>query len=517
MLLLINLVSRLKNENDMFINLIGEKMNKIVSIALLLSITAGLQASLCDWPSVNHDNFNTRSNPCPGNLTPENVSGLTQVWNTLSNPNAFAVQAAPAVVGGYIYYGDVNGTIWKYDTAGNYQTSASFGAGNVIGGPVTVANGIIYFVTNNDLTLHAINASDLSNAAGFTPVVIDASYVGVAEVLSGAVVVDGLVIVGITNTSPQESIAYPPVVYGGFYAFDASSGAAVWQFQPNAAPLGTGGGSWSTAGVDTNLQLLFVGTSNATQPPAGPNTDALLAIDYTTGRLVWSQQYTANDVWSALYPCGYDYDLGASPNLFTICLDGKAVDVVGANSKQAVYRVFERKTGKPVWSTSVIPNGSVPALNGNSGAAYANDTVYAKANADHSGVPFNVLSMLGQIPPHGLPWIIGVVEGIYFTDVSTIRALDAKTGKVKWTNSQVGSAFGSITHANGVLYTADFRSLFRAIDAKTGNVLYQDYVVPGTPSVGVGILGAPITVAEGVIVIGVGIQSGAGGIAVYSL
>ena len=153
---------------------------------------------------------------------------------------------------------------------------------------------------------------------------------------------------GIANTDAEETGVLFPTLRGGFYAFDTSDGSFLWKYIVNPAPLGTAGGSFSTAGVDPNLHLMFVGTSNATTPPAGPHTSSLLAIDYRTGELRWSQQYQKNDVYSTLYPCGPDHDVGSSPNLFTVCKDGKKICAVGANNKADCYRAFKRKDGKPL-------------------------------------------------------------------------------------------------------------------------------------------------------------------------
>ena len=59
-------------------------------------------AQNCNWPSVNHDHNNTRSNPCETILSPSTVGGLTLLQNFIL-PTA-AVAAAPAVVNGVVYW-----------------------------------------------------------------------------------------------------------------------------------------------------------------------------------------------------------------------------------------------------------------------------------------------------------------------------------------------------------------------------------------------------------------------------
>lgn len=93
--------------------------------------------------------------------------------------------------------------------------------------------------------------------------------------------------------------------------------------------------------------------------------------------MVWNQQYTTNDVWSAAYPNGVgnsqyriDRDVGASPTLFSACRCGKRVDLVAATSKGGFLRAFKRKNGKPVWQNILT---YVPANNGNPGTAYTDE------------------------------------------------------------------------------------------------------------------------------------------------
>ena len=90
------------------------------------------------------------------------------------------------------------------------------------------------------------------------------------------------------------------------------------------------------------------GTGNNYSEPTGPLADSILAIDYKTGELAWSRQFTAPDVFSAGNPTGKDADVGASPNLWSS--NGRAL--VGAGDKAGVYHALDRDTGQLVWERS---------------------------------------------------------------------------------------------------------------------------------------------------------------------
>ena len=116
-------------------------------------------------------------------------------------------------------------------------------------------------------------------------------------------VVDGLVLQG---TASFENIVNKDTYTfrGSIGAYDAATGAEKWKFYttPNDTTSGAGAGIWSTPAVDTKRGLLFVGTGQSLTEPTAPLADSILAIDYRTGKLAWSRQFTYPDVFSAAHP-----------------------------------------------------------------------------------------------------------------------------------------------------------------------------------------------------------------------
>ena len=76
---------------------------------------------------------------------------------------------------------------------------------------------------------------------------------------------------------------------------------------------GAGVSVWSSAAVDTERKLAFIGTGQTYEPPASPKADAVVAINYETGTLEWFRQFTEDDIYTALMPLpqGPDADIGA--------------------------------------------------------------------------------------------------------------------------------------------------------------------------------------------------------------
>ena len=484
----------------------SNKLLKLVLSGSLLCMgtLVGASTDNCDWPIMNHDTHNTRNNPCETQINTSNVANLVVDWQFNS---ATWVQGAPAVVNGVVYFADFGGNLYAKNVASGTDVFPPVNLGAACEGGILVTEDTIYTSTS-DLRLHARNL-DLTPKAAFNggSVVVDPGAVGRAQILACPVIAENIIIIPIANNLAEVTTNINTTLRGGFQAFDATTGTFLWRTPVIKLNEGTAGGSISTAAIDHDLHLMFAGTSNATSPPAGKTTCALVAIDYRTGEIKWDHRQTKNGVWGALYPCGNDFDLGASPNLFTIHHKGKSYKVVGCCNKAGIYRVYIRKTGQLVWESRLFPKSEVPSINGNPGAAYNDGIIYTSSNVDRSGRPFNVISVLAQ--NSNLQAGLALFDGLMNTDFNYLHAVRAHDGKVLWTRITQSSTFPSMTHANGVLYTGNFRGEFRALDAANSNVLRNE-------ATGLGVIGAPITVVDGRVFVGFGLGA-AGGLRVYSL
>jgi polyvinyl alcohol dehydrogenase (cytochrome) len=70
---------------------------------------------------------------------------------------------------------------------------------------------------------------------------------------------------------------------------DRGDGQMLWG--PSGAPV------WNSPSIDLKRGQFYIGTGEATSPPAHANTDALMAIGLADGKVRWSHQATANDIY----------------------------------------------------------------------------------------------------------------------------------------------------------------------------------------------------------------------------
>lgn len=146
-------------------------------------------------------------------------------------------------------------------------------------------------------------------------------------------------------------IADRPTDFGRELALDAATGASVWSFSP-LRYRGTGGGISATAAVDSARALALVGTGNPTPmraPRAGSDryTDSVIAADLRTGRWHWARQLLAHDT--------NDFDLFASPQLYSITRNGRRVGAVGVTLKNSLYAMLDEATGRVLWQRQLEP------------------------------------------------------------------------------------------------------------------------------------------------------------------
>jgi polyvinyl alcohol dehydrogenase (cytochrome) len=415
----------------------------------------------CDWPTWGHSPTRTFSYPCDTSITAETVGELEQAWFFTTDD---AVTATPAVVDGTVYVGDWSGRFYALDL-GTGELVWSFTAephGAVYAGQIvssaTVADvdGSRTVYVASGKTLYALRADDGSvrwerefgrAGDGDDP----------TEIESSPVVADGMVIVG---TDVHNSPDGEPTVVA---ALDAATGARRWT--ATTAPTGvddaTGPGCgdvWGSPSVDLDRRLVFVGTGNCTSVEGwGDGSEALLALDLDSGESRWTYQPHEQNL--------DDLDFAGAPNLFEI--GGRAV--VGLGNKDAVYYVVDRETGEPVWQRKVTEPGVPEESSNYSFGGFIGPAAYAG----------------------GL-----VVGGTAVGGTPHLHALDADTGEIAWQQPEVGPTFAATAEANGVVYIGGTDYTFRALDLRTGEVLWS-HEMQGAVSGGAAIVGDAVVAVAG--------------------
>jgi len=276
-------------------------------------------------------------------------------------------------------------------------------------------------------------------------------------------------------------------------------GSETW---PNQASMDHGGGmTWLPGTYDPDLNLIFWGTGNtnpvfAGQGRKGANlyTDAIVALNPDTGKLVWYFQASPHDT--------HDWDNVETPVLFDMVIDGKPRKLLAQAARCGYFFVLDRTNGKALvskpfvgtanWSKGIdqrgqpIPDpGKEPKVDGSmvdlpiNGAtnwpppSYSPLTNLFYVNASEG---YGVAYLYDTSPePEGYA---GGGSGT-FDPRSSLMALDVTTGNIKWKHvakgegSEGGGISGGIlTTAGNLLFTGDSNRL-AAFSPADGAILWS--------------------------------------------
>jgi PQQ-dependent dehydrogenase (methanol/ethanol family) len=250
-----------------------------------------------------------------------------------------------------------------------------------------------------------------------------------------------------------------------------------------------GGGVWMTPAVDRKTKTVFFVVGNpspdlygAERPGDNLYTDSMVAVDLGSGKIKWHYQYIAHDVW----------DLDAvSPPILTQAADknGKQVDVVIHGGKTGHVYVHERATGKLIrFSDAMIPQENMwvlptpqgarmlPGANGGvewSPMAFNPGTRLAYALNLHQPMTYHVEA--ANYPGGSKLWLGGAFKTIPTEKQwGRLSAVNVDTGKVAWKyDTEQPLIGGALATAGGLVFFGEGNGLFKALDAKSGQLLWQ--------------------------------------------
>ncbi|MBW2402914.1 MAG: PQQ-binding-like beta-propeller repeat protein [Deltaproteobacteria bacterium] len=407
-----------------------------------------------NWWLFGHDYHNTRANTAETTIGVDNVGELELLWERVTVQST----STPAVVDDIVYYADWSGMLYAKNTADGSEVWTAELEGGTTASPAVTEDKV--FIGGGGAVLFCVDRE--TGDVIWSADVEDHPQAGLT---GSAIPIDDMVIIGVSsgevgNTDPE----YDYTFRGSIVALDQTSGDELWRVyvaeieDPETQEVsGAGVSVWSTAAIDVDRQMMFIGTGQAYEVPAGPRSDSVIAIDYTNGEVVWVRQFTADDVYSLFQtpPQGPDADIGAAPNLFRI----GGQDVVGVGDKGGVYAVLDRDTGEEVWAHILGPGSHLGGVM--TAAAYADGRIFLAQNAFPRG--FDTENVF--IPDFNLP-----------ENTSDVIALDATTGDEIWRVPVESPSIGGFQYANGVVYAAHTLGKLRAFNAENGDVLWTEQV-----------------------------------------
>ncbi len=346
------------------------------------------------WFGWGFDTSNTRFDPTAvAALNASEVPRLKLKW-AFGFPGASATYGQPVVSGGRVFEGSEDGTVysldaktgciyWTFKAPSTVKTAVSislkdrtafFGdvGGNVYA--VDYLNGMLKWKTH-------VDPHPAARITGSPVLWRDRLYVPVSSGEEGAAI------------DPK----YPCCTFrGSVVALNARTGEQIWKTYtiPEAAhPVGknsagtqvwgpAGAAVWSSPTLNPKRHEIYVATGNSYSDPASPDSDAVIALNMDTGKMLWARQLTPNDRWNtacvapATANCpknpGSDYDFGSPPILVTLP-KGKTL-LIAAQKSGVVYALAPDNQGRIVWATRIGNGGPLGGIQW--GGASAGDTVF---------------------------------------------------------------------------------------------------------------------------------------------
>jgi polyvinyl alcohol dehydrogenase (cytochrome) len=322
------------------------------------------------WMSWGPAPTNTRSQDSGGaGLGAAQLGRLHLKWSYGFAGDVIAF-AAPTILRGTLFVGSAGGTIqaldartgcihWLYEAAGPVRT------------PPTIAEqGGRHMLLFAD-QIGSVYALDAGTGRQLWKTRVEDHE---ATRLTGTVAVhDGLAFIPAASWEESRAVdpAYPCCTFrGSITAVNLRDGTVAWKTwlvdpprRTGVSKAGTeqfgpsGVGTWSAPTIDARRGLLYIGTGNDYTHPATSLSDAVVAIDMQSGRIAWSQQLMAKDVFNAqcarggASDCGPDHDF-AAPVMLVRADGGREVLVAGQKSGM-VYGLDPASGGKVLWQTRV--------------------------------------------------------------------------------------------------------------------------------------------------------------------
>lgn len=359
--------------------------NAACILAFSLSACSPGENDNSSWPTFGHDASNNKFSELT-EIDSSNINRLEEVWRYQDTTEGGGVYFNPVVmknrVIGMMPSGKLSAMdaatgkfLWEFIPDSSSIPNWSKGMTYHPGSPDR-----IFLISGG--TLYSINAETGKPISDF-------GKNGRVDFYTGLEVSDAM-----RNSVPVSSNA-PGVVYkdlfivgckvpdelpstpGDIRAFNINTGALEWTFHvipkpgefgadtwaENARKKNGGANCWAGMALDEKRGIVYVPTASpsfdfygADRPGQNLFANCLLALDAKTGKRIWHFQTTHHDLW--------DRDNGSPPNLVTIKRDGKDIDAVALVTKMGYLFLFDRETGKSLYTVNEVPVDTMSSMPG---------------------------------------------------------------------------------------------------------------------------------------------------------
>jgi polyvinyl alcohol dehydrogenase (cytochrome) len=440
------------------------------------------------WSGWGQNLLNTRFQTAEqAGFTASDVSRLKVKW-AFGFPATLDANAHPSLANGRIFIGSTSGTVysldaasgcirWFFNAAGGVRAAVSIGRVQTEFGPRYAAffgdgSAFAYAVdamTGKQLWKTKVDTFPAAHITGSPIFYNNRLYVPVASGEEGA------------GASPDYECCR---FRGSMVALDASTGKQVWKTYTIGEPhktkknkIGTqlwgpsGAPIWSSPSIDAQRNVLYATTGDNYSDPTSRMSDAFVAFDLATGKILWSRQMTASDAYTAACRIpdktncpdsnGPDFDFSSGPILVTLA-NGKRALVAGQKSG-LVHAVDPDNQGELIWSVRVGKGGT------NGGVQWGSAT-------DGKNV-YVALADLGRVVvPYSLSTDVDPTKG------GGMFALNIDTGKQVWYTPPIPcgdrkrcspAQSAAVTAIPGVAFSGSVDGHLRGYSTTDGSIVWD--------------------------------------------
>ena len=325
-------------------------------------------------------------------------------------------------------------------------------------------------------------------------------------------------------------------------AHDAKTGKELWRFHTIPGPGEPGYeswgdvpmeqrwhvGTWMVPSYDPELNLIYVGTSVTIPAPKftlGGNDkqhlyhNCTLAINADTGKITWYYQHIV-DHWDLDHPFErLLVDTVVAPRASDVRWINPRVRagerrkvITGIPGKTGVVYTLDRQTGEFLWARPTVMQNVISNIDGATGRVIVNpEVLFTKINEEKFVCPgssggknwpagaYSPLTNAMYMPMQNMCMnatttvdtrdpskVYGITMKQEFSigadKVGTVWSISAETGQTLWKHEQRAGMLSLVATGGGLVFGGDSNGRFKALDDKSGAVLWETIV--GSPASG---------------------------------
>jgi len=430
-------------------------------------------------------------------LAAEDVPRLKLKW-AFGFPGAKFAFAQPTVMGGRVFVGSEGGKVYSLD-ANTGCTYWEFDAGAPVRSAITIGpdkGGWLAYFSDRRGNVHAVDV--VRGEALWTTHVEDHP----AALLTGSPMLAGTTLF-VPIASYEEVKAtdpkYPCCNFrGSVVALQASTGKMLWKSytiaeEPKARAMSSAGvqlsgpsgaAVWSSPTFDPMKDMIYVTTGDNYSDPPTDTSDAILAFNAVSGKMVWSRQVTSGDAFNVACNgkepgpnCptakGPDLDFGSSAILVSLS-NGRRALIAGQKSG-VVTAVDPDRDGAILWQTRV---GRGSSLGGVQWGPAADDRRIYVAVSDtkiNRVAPGTLGAQTSPFNPN-VTWLLDSKTG------GGLHALNLESGEEVWQTPHPGcndvpgcgpAQSAAVTAIPGIVFSGGIDGHLRAYSADDGRIVWD--------------------------------------------